>query len=210
MTANKVKVEIFTHFLTEKQKCVSKWLPLEGDTVGVKFQLAGGRRTESLQEQQVASAAAAHLALQQAVQPQALSQQLASQVDPNAMATAYASRGYQGGGPNAEANAFTPFPWAPGGAVGYQPVIVTLPEGASMNVRAIISADRRYVRCSPAPFFSSIDSVTTFNMSSGATSTGSGGTGGQGYGGTGGGQGGTGGFGGGGVGGGGVGGGGGF
>ena len=107
VTANKVKVEIFTHFLTEKQKCVSKWLPLEGDTVGVKFQLAGGRRTESLQEQQVASAAAAHLALQQAVQPQA-PQQLASQVDPNAMATAYASRGYQGGGPNAEANAFTP------------------------------------------------------------------------------------------------------
>ena len=87
VTANKVKVEVFTHFLTEKQNSVSKWLPLKEDKIGVTFQLAEGRRTESLQEQQVANAAIPHLAVQQ----QLLAQQLASEMDPNAMATAYAS-----------------------------------------------------------------------------------------------------------------------
>jgi hypothetical protein len=46
---------------------------------------------------------------------------------------------------------------------------------------AVISADRRYVRVTAMPFFSAIGDVTTFNYSSGDSSTSSGGTGGQGY-----------------------------
>ncbi|QDT10412.1 VWA domain-containing protein [Planctomycetes bacterium K23_9] len=50
------------------------------------------------------------------------------------------------------------------GAVGFQPQITQLPEGASVTGLAIISADRRYVRISPAPFFSQVGDVTTFNF----------------------------------------------
>ena len=63
------------------------------------------------------------------------------------------------------------------GAVGYQPVITTLPEGTNMSATAVISADRRYVRISVVPLFSSIGDVETFNFATGAqslTSSGSG------------------------------------
>ena len=50
------------------------------------------------------------------------------------------------------------------GAVGFQPVITNLPEGAQFFSTAVISADRRYVRISPFPFFSQIGQVDTFNF----------------------------------------------
>ena len=91
----------------------------------------------------------------------------------------------------------------PGGsAVGYMPVITTIPSGANLTVAGVISADRRYVRIAPTPFFTDIGQVTTFNFVSGASGAG-GGAGGAGGGGAGGGGGG---FGGGGIGGGGGGG----
>jgi hypothetical protein len=67
--------------------------------------------------------------------------------------------------------------------VGFQPVITTLPEGTMMFTRAIISADRRYVRVSPFPFFSAIPEVSTFNFVTGQTGTNGGGGGGVGGGG---------------------------
>ena len=73
-------------------------------------------------------------------------------------------------------------------AVGYRPQITVLPEGATMTTLAIISADRRYVRISPAPFFSQIGDVNTFNFvtGSGGTTGGGGGAAGGGGGGIGG------------------------
>ena len=79
-------------------------------------------------------------------------------------------------------------------AVGFRPVITTLPEGANMGATAIISADRRYVRISPTPLFSNVGDVTTFNFSGGGAAGGGGG--GAGGGGLPGGAGGIGGFGG--------------
>jgi hypothetical protein len=35
----------------------------------------------------------------------------------------------------------------------------------------VVSADRRYVRVTPVPFFSGVSSVTTFNLISGTGST---------------------------------------
>ena len=61
------------------------------------------------------------------------------------------------------------------GAVGFQPQITQLPEGAGMTTLAIISADRRYVRISPAPFFSQVGDVTTFNFVTGGEGAGTGG-----------------------------------
>ena len=69
-----------------------------------------------------------------------------------------------------------------GGAVGYQPVITTLPEGAMMSATAVISADRRYVRITPTPLFSGVSQVNTFNMATGTQRHDvTGGTGNQGY-----------------------------
>jgi hypothetical protein len=53
------------------------------------------------------------------------------------------------------------------GAVGYRPQITTLPEGAGFQATAVISADRRYVRVSPVPFFSQVNEVSTFNFVTG-------------------------------------------
>ena len=57
------------------------------------------------------------------------------------------------------------------GAVGYQPIIITLPEGANLAATAVVSADRRYVRISCVPLFSQISKVTTFNYSTGESSS---------------------------------------
>ena len=61
-----------------------------------------------------------------------------------------------------------PAAWPNGlhGAVGYQPVIITLPEGANMVATAVVSADRRYVRITCQPFFSAVSNVHTFSMAS--------------------------------------------
>jgi general secretion pathway protein D len=106
-------------------------------------------------------------------------------------------------------------------AVGFQPVIQNIQDGIFMTVQAVVSADRRYVRLSVAPFFNNVTDVFTFSFVSGAQPTiggqggggglggGGGGLGGGGLGGGGGGGGFGGGGGGGGFGGGGLGGGGG-
>jgi hypothetical protein len=65
---------------------------------------------------------------------------------------------------------FPPF-FGPNAAVGYQPVITTLPEGVNMFARAVVSADRRYVRITCTPLFSGVGNVTTFNFQTGGVST---------------------------------------
>ena len=94
-------------------------------------------------------------------------------------------------------------------AVAYQPVISTIQDGVVLSVRAVVSADRRYVRLQVQPFFTNVTDVFTFSFASGGAAGGQGGGGGAGGGGFGGGAagGGVGGGGGGGFGGGGGGGG---
>jgi len=50
------------------------------------------------------------------------------------------------------------------GAVGFTPTVTVLPEGVSNTAMAIISGDRRYVRISVAPLFSTITDVFTFSF----------------------------------------------
>jgi general secretion pathway protein D len=47
-------------------------------------------------------------------------------------------------------------------AVAQQPVIVVLSEGTQLNVQAIVSDDKRFVRLTLVPFFSQIGDVNTF------------------------------------------------
>jgi len=146
--------------------------------------LEKGRRQQPLEEHQVAEAVERQsVRLSQSV----LAQRLSSLADGNAVRDFVAAR----------RGVIDPRLLVGGlrGAVGYMPVIQQLPEGMSMTANAVVSADRRYVRITPTPFFSDIREVVRFNFVSGGQQTDSGGTGGFG--------GGAGGFGGGGFGGGG-------
>ncbi|HJN08393.1 MAG: hypothetical protein QGH33_17260 [Pirellulaceae bacterium] len=52
---------------------------------------------------------------------------------------------------------------------GFFPVITVLPQGASLTASAVVSPDRRHVRITVNPFFSSIGPVDTFNFFTGET-----------------------------------------
>jgi hypothetical protein len=153
VTAGKVKIDIYTHYGSKQQDVFHEELAVgEDDSVGV-FQLADGRRQESLDERRVATAVAGQVALNQALVAQQLN--YASQ---NSTATAELaqSRANKAGLPIIPAQ------------VGYQPVIHSFPTGAGMSALAVISADRRYVRITSFPIFSQIGQVATFNTTSGS------------------------------------------
>ncbi len=193
-----VKVTVIKNFRGEKSVVETKLVPVDDKDAMVVVDLESGRRVDSLQEHQVIAAARQHEAIGQ----QVLMQQLGNVAsNPNSDDFNFARRRNMIGQPFGRGGR--------NGALGFQPVITTLPEGTNMTVNAVISADRRYVRIGAAPTFSAISEVNTFNLASGATNqTNQGGFGGGGFGGGLGGQGG--GFGGGGFGGGGQFGGGGF
>lgn len=55
-------------------------------------------------------------------------------------------------------------------AVAHQPVITLLPDGTNLNVTAVVSDDRRFVRLQLVPFFSQVTEVETFTFD-GSTTT---------------------------------------
>jgi hypothetical protein len=133
--------------------------------------MQNGRRTEPLDQQQVAQAVKGQLAIGKQILAQQLNVVAAPDVSGNFI------RGRQDliNG----FNAAVPFVFQ--GAVGYQPVIITLPEGANMSAVAVVSSDRRYVRITPQPLFSGITKVNTFNYATGSSGTSNGGSGGAGF-----------------------------
>ncbi|MGD9126639.1 MAG: general secretion pathway protein GspD [Planctomycetia bacterium] len=56
-------------------------------------------------------------------------------------------------------------------AAAQQPVIVILSEGTFLTVQAVVSADRRFVRLTVVPFFSTIGDVDTFTFTGERTTT---------------------------------------
>ncbi|HEY4312798.1 MAG TPA: hypothetical protein VGN12_25330 [Pirellulales bacterium] len=56
-------------------------------------------------------------------------------------------------------------------AAAQQPVIVVLSEGTMLTVQAVVSEDRRFVRLTLVPFFSSIGAVNTFTFQGSSSST---------------------------------------
>ncbi|NMC22119.1 MAG: hypothetical protein GYA33_17065, partial [Thermogutta sp.] len=181
VAGGKVKVTIHTHLLTDKARSMSKMVELKNDEAVIQFELADGRLQAPLNERMLAAAVTNHLELRNRILAQQLPAEQPPQVDPAAMASYYDSRsdgvGLGGGG------AILPFLPIHGGAVGYAPQITLIPEGTYMDIAAVISADRRYVRINPVPYFSAITEVNTFNYVTGEGDQGLGGTGGQGFGG---------------------------
>ncbi len=177
VVGGKVSVEVRTHFFTPKEATIRKQIALDKNEAMVKFNLADGRRKDKLSEQQVANAATSQLAVGQ----QILAQQIATLADPSALNSLAVARRATDTltTSNTGTTTTTLADFSPTQAVGYQPVIITLPEGANLAASGVVSADRRYVRISCVPLFSSITKVTTFNFvsGSGSSSQGPGGTG---------------------------------
>ena len=70
-------------------------------------------------------------------------------------------------------------PVSSGFSIGFQPQISRIPEGASLQVQPVVSADRRYVRLAVLPVFSNITDVQTFSFAGGVGNVGQGGQAGQ-------------------------------
>jgi hypothetical protein len=170
LTADKATVDIYWHYHSKDQRHLRKQIELGDDDALALFELEKGRREQPLEEEQVANAVAGQVE----VGRQILAQQLNVLADPRTLGSFLSSRnraGAQNG--NAGNN-----PFVVQGAVGYQPVIIVLPEGSFMSAVAVVSADRRYVRVTPTPFFSGISEVNTFNFATGESGTSQGGGGG--------------------------------
>ena len=181
-----VIVEINTHYNTKQATVVSQTIPVKDGEALVKFDLDAGRRKDSLESAQLVNAAVD--AVGQNRQQAVLAQQLAALNDPAqaaALAAVQQNAAAAGNASSQQANPnLFPVPFANGlhGAVGYAPVIITLPEGTNFAATAVVSADRRYVRITCVPFFSQVSDVHTFNIASGATTNTPGlGTGGAGF-----------------------------
>lgn len=54
------------------------------------------------------------------------------------------------------------------GSVGFEPIIQVIPDGVQMGVAAVVSADRRYVRLSVSPIFTTITDIETFSVPGGS------------------------------------------
>lgn len=162
VTAGKVHVEVITNQGTEHAVVKSETIPLGEKPALVILELKEGRRLEKLDEAQIQVAAADQIKVGQMI----LAQQLAAL--PGTAGSSGAANVPGNGSNNIPNNLF---PFFNRGAVGYMPVITTLPEGANMSAQAVVSADRRYVRITATPLFSTIPEVSTFNFATGGGST---------------------------------------
>lgn len=158
VTGGKVSVEVISNYGTDNVERKMQLIPLGENPALVIFDLKAGRRVEKLAAAQVAVAANEQVAMGQAV----LAQQIAGMQSNSALSDLANNR----------QNALNPnqFPFFRG-AVGYMPVITTLPEGTNMQAQAVVSADRRYVRITATPLFSLVPQIDTFNFQSGGGTT---------------------------------------
>ncbi len=156
VTAGKVTVDIRTH--NPDRPHIHAQVPLgEKNDAVVLFDVTNGRRAEHLAQQQLANLQPRQAEVDRSLVTRQLSRYDDSLASQDFTRDRAKQRGWRGAGP-----------------VGFQPVITTLPSGATMmanpgSALAVVSADRRYVRASPYPFFSQIGQVTTFNFGSGAS-----------------------------------------
>ncbi|KAA5547347.1 VWA domain-containing protein [Roseiconus nitratireducens] len=178
VSTGNVTVEIVTDAGRPEQNFIRKEIPLTEKDALCVFQVKNGKRKEKLGEAQLAHLRDVQRDMNQQVLGQFVGGNDSAQVLRDLFSDVQRLTGGTGG------IAGNPF-FGRGNAVGFQPQLTVLPTGASLSTLAIISADRRYVRISPAPFFSQVGDVTTFNFVDG--STGGGGAGGGGAGGIGGG-----------------------
>ena len=169
--AGRVTVDVWSHLGSESQQHIQKVIPLDEEGALVSFNLDSGRRKARLADQQLANDVVQQVAVNRTI----LAQQLEAISNPEVL---LAQQNYLNSQPASQignrsnplnrpaTNAFNP------NLVGYQPQITVLPIGMTMQANAVISADRRYVRITTLPFFSTIKGVVQYNLQSGVTDQG--------------------------------------
>jgi hypothetical protein len=158
VAAGKVTVDVYTHLRSGDMQHERQQLELNDKDTQVVFDLNHGRRTEAIQQAQLAGA----IKRQQAISRAVLAQQIGSGSDSGAFPVRPGS-----GIDFARQQALLGRP----GAVGFQPIIQVLPEGTMMSLIGVVSADRRYVRVAVQPVFSTIGRVQTFTFAGEAEET---------------------------------------
>jgi hypothetical protein len=168
VAAGKVTVDVYTHLRSGDMQHERQQLEVNDKDAMVLFDLNHGRRAEPIETAQLATAVKRQETLSRSV----LAQQLDSSSDPSAAGGRFI--------PGLDRRAAF---FGGRGAVGFQPIIQTLPEGLMMGAIGVVSADRRYVRVATEPVISSIGNVQTFTFAGSSQSVGGGGGGGGGLGG---------------------------
>jgi hypothetical protein len=167
VAAGKVTVDVYTHLRSGDVQHERQQLEVSDKDALVIFDLNHGRRSEPIETVQIASAVKRQETLSRTV----LAQQLDTGSDPSVAPN-----------PNNQTRFF------PGldrrlaflggrNAVGFQPIVQTLPEGTMMSIEGVVSADRRYVRIATVPVFSTIGDVQTFTFAGSSQQTSGGGAG---------------------------------
>jgi hypothetical protein len=163
VTANQVTVVVKSRAdLYPKRRKMETTMPFQEGINQVFIDLPDGRRKESLTDAQVANA----INEQQELGREILAQQVGGVIDPAVAASLAGSRGALASALNENGIPIVGIPVVQG-AVGFRPVITTLPEGANLAANAVISADRRYVRITVLPLFSKVGKVLAFNIITG-------------------------------------------
>lgn len=167
VVADKVTLEVYKNYgsknqLYEKQRIS---VPDDSDAM-VIFELEQSRREQPLAAEKLQVAVNRQAEITQAV----LAQQLAGASDPRIAPTS------RGGGAGDRLRDRLGLAGARG-AVGFQPIIQTLPSGTQMQVTGVVSSDRRYVRIAASPSFTGVGNVQTFSFAGQAQSGGGGGGG---------------------------------
>jgi len=159
-------VTIVSHVGSPSKRVFRDVLTLDGAGSGLvatlSFKLENGRRKElgPKPQKQPAAQGVTRLTRQQIIarvrqgQPPARGQ-VAGQGGAGQGATT-------GAGFRLPAGAFT-------AGVGFTPVIGVINEGVSLTANAVVSADRRFVRISVAPFFNTLRDIQTFSFQGGGT-----------------------------------------
>ncbi|GHT28446.1 hypothetical protein FACS18942_08860 [Planctomycetales bacterium] len=165
---NLVKVSVVINGFTGQKMPKSETVELDPNGTIVYFDLQDGRRTEKIEEAELTEAAMRTSAAEQLIARNDAIKRLAD-TGVVAQIVGGGSGEYGGyGGTSSGSSSSRYMPYFGRDVVGYQPVITTLPDGSSLSSNAVVSADRRYVRMSPVPVFTSIRKVTPFNMAYGA------------------------------------------
>jgi hypothetical protein len=149
VAAGKVTVDVYTHLRSGEVQHERRQIELTDKDAMVVFDLNKGRREEPIEAAQLAGA----VKRQQEISRAVLAQQIGSGSDPSLIP----------GRPGGDAARLAAL-FGRGGAVGYQPIIQTLPAGTFMSITGVVSADRRYVRVAVSPNFTQIGDVQTFTF----------------------------------------------
>jgi hypothetical protein len=155
-------VTIVSHTGSRLQRISRKVVGLDSPSITIPFKLEGGRRKHLGPKPQKGPAPQSSTRLSR--------QQLIAQVRRAGGEPVGAGRvpapvaGGRGGAPQPEfrlpAGTFT-------AGIGFQPVIGLINDGVSLTALAVISADRRFVRVSVAPFFNTLIELQTFSFQGG-------------------------------------------